>query len=101
VRPRGENVEYDKLAQRLANLEREYLDLDKLAVKQKDRIAQLEAEIADHKHANAVGAALLDAIRSERLTWAMGCECYCKACTRLDRLIRLGSVAETKGEQGG
>jgi hypothetical protein len=47
VRPRGENVEYDKLAQRLANLEREYLDLDKLAVKQKDRIAQLEAALRE------------------------------------------------------
>lgn len=32
--------------------------------------------------------ARLAAIEQERLTWAMDCECYCPACTRLDKLIR-------------
>jgi hypothetical protein len=56
MRPRGENVEYDKLAQRLANLEREYLNLDKLAVNKDARIASLEAYLARCRAANVYDA---------------------------------------------
>jgi hypothetical protein len=45
MKPRGENVEYDKLALRLAHLERRYMDLGETAVKQKDRLAQFEAAL--------------------------------------------------------
>jgi hypothetical protein len=56
MRPRGENVEYDKLAQRLANLEREYLNLDKLAVNKDASIASLEADLARSRAANVYDA---------------------------------------------
>jgi hypothetical protein len=50
MKPRGENVEYDKLALRLAHLERRYMDLGETAVKQKDRLAQFEAALRDLIH---------------------------------------------------
>lgn len=52
--------------------------------------------LADEKYRSEALTAELVAIRSERLNWAMGCECYCMACTRLDRFIRLGSAAAAK-----
>jgi hypothetical protein len=42
--------------------------------------------------------AMRRAIESERLTWAMTCECYCPACKRFDLLLRTGTTGDTGTE---
>ena len=47
-----------------------------------------EEGLANYAQENKELKERLERIEQERLTWAMTCECYCPACTALDKLIR-------------
>lgn len=55
----------------------------------RQQLSLAEDGLASYEQDNRWLRARLERIEQARFTWAMACECYCAACTGLDKLIRV------------